>query len=111
LLGCARRGLDCTFVVIDNDGGGIFNFLPQASELEPTTFEHLFGTPHGVDITALAAVHGIPTTVAGSAAEVAPAVSDAISRGGVRLVLVRTDRRANVAMHDELAAAVELALG
>src|SRR5262249_37345460 len=61
LPGSTARALDLTIVVVDNDGGGIFSFLPQATALSAERFEQLFGTPHGVDLTALAAVHGIPT--------------------------------------------------
>ncbi len=48
----------CVFVVIDNDGGGIFSFLPQAGH--PETFERVFGTPHGRDLSMLAKLHGVP---------------------------------------------------
>ena len=41
-------------VVADNDGGGIFSFLPQASQVNKDVFENLFGTPHGADIAMLA---------------------------------------------------------
>jgi 2-succinyl-5-enolpyruvyl-6-hydroxy-3-cyclohexene-1-carboxylate synthase len=109
LLGAARRGVDCCFVVVDNDGGGIFSFLPQAS-LPGAQFERLWGTPHGVDLGTLAAVHGIPAVAVTSAAGVAPAMRDALAAGGVRLVHVRTDRAANVAVHDGLNAAVAAAL-
>ena len=37
-------------VVIDNDGGGIFHFLPQAKALGGEEFEALLGTPRGVDV-------------------------------------------------------------
>jgi 2-succinyl-5-enolpyruvyl-6-hydroxy-3-cyclohexene-1-carboxylate synthase len=109
LLGAARRGVDCCFVVVDNDGGGIFSFLPQA-ELPGQQFERLWGTPHGVDLTALAAVHGIPAVTATTVAEVARGVGDARREGGVRVVLVRTDRAANVSVHAALNAAVARAL-
>jgi 2-succinyl-5-enolpyruvyl-6-hydroxy-3-cyclohexene-1-carboxylate synthase len=99
LLNAATRNIDLTIVVVDNDGGGIFSFLPQASELSAEVFERLFGTPHRVDVVALAAVHGIPEV-------------DAVGEGsGVRLVRVRTDRAENVKVHDELNRAVIDALG
>ncbi len=110
LLGLARRPVDCTIVVVDNDGGAIFSFLPQAQALDPVVFEELFGTPHGVDLAALAAVHAIPVTSPVGAVEVGPAIEDAVRAGGVRLVHVRTDRAATVAVHDELHAAVAHAL-
>jgi 2-succinyl-5-enolpyruvyl-6-hydroxy-3-cyclohexene-1-carboxylate synthase len=109
LLGAARRGVDCCAVVVDNDGGGIFSFLPQAA-LPDAQFERLWGTPHGIDLAALAAVHGVPTTPAASAGALVAAVDEARRAGGVRLVHVRTDRAANVAVHAELHAAVAAAL-
>ena len=104
LLGAADRGVDATFVVVDNGGGGIFSFLPQA-EL-PEHFETLFGTPQPVDLAALAAVHGIPVAEVDAADDLVPAVQTAIDAGGVRVVRVRTDRDANVARHREVWAAV-----
>src|SRR5439155_18982982 len=97
LLGAATRGVDATFVVVDNAGGGIFSFLPQA-EL-PEHFDTLFGTPQPVDIAALAALHELPVTEAGAADAVGPAVRAAVEAGGVRVVRVRTDRHANVTRH------------
>jgi 2-succinyl-5-enolpyruvyl-6-hydroxy-3-cyclohexene-1-carboxylate synthase len=49
--------VDATFVVVDNDGGGIFSFLPQAGF--PGSFERVFGTPHGRDLADLARFHGL----------------------------------------------------
>jgi 2-succinyl-5-enolpyruvyl-6-hydroxy-3-cyclohexene-1-carboxylate synthase len=109
LVGAARRGIDCTFVVVDNDGGGIFGFLPQAA-LDPDVFERLWVTPHGTDLRALAAGHGLHVDEVDTAADVAPAVLAAVSAGGVRIVLARTDRQANVALHADLVAAVLAAL-
>jgi 2-succinyl-5-enolpyruvyl-6-hydroxy-3-cyclohexene-1-carboxylate synthase len=105
LLGANDRGVDATFVVVDNGGGGIFSFLPQA-EL-PEHFETLFGTPQSVDLGALAAAHGIPVTEVGDAAGFEPALVAAVDAGGVQVVRVRTDRAANVTRHREVWAAVE----
>jgi 2-succinyl-5-enolpyruvyl-6-hydroxy-3-cyclohexene-1-carboxylate synthase len=108
LLGLAARGLDVTIVVVDNRGGGIFSFLPQASALAPERFERLFGTPHEVDLPSLAAVHGVPAFGVQAAEGLAPALRAA--RGGTHVVVVRTDRHANPGVHDELNAAVAAAL-
>ena len=110
LLGAGDRGVSCTFVVLDNGGGGIFSFLPQATALPAERFEQLFGTPQRADLVALAGAHGIGSTVVERADEVLPAVEAARAAGDVRVVIVRTDRAANVAVHDELHAAVAAAL-
>lgn len=110
LLGAGDRGVACTFVVIDNGGGGIFSFLPQASALGAARFEQLFGTPQSADLLGLAAGYGVAGVVVERMAEVVPAVTSAVAEGGVRLVVVRTDRTANVAVHEELHAAVAAAL-
>jgi 2-succinyl-5-enolpyruvyl-6-hydroxy-3-cyclohexene-1-carboxylate synthase len=108
LLGATRRGLEATFVVLDNDGGGIFNFLPQAVAGLGETFETLFGTPQGVDLAELAAVHGIASEQVTKADDVMPAVERAVQAGGVRLVVVPTDRVDNVARHRQAWAAVSI---
>jgi 2-succinyl-5-enolpyruvyl-6-hydroxy-3-cyclohexene-1-carboxylate synthase len=108
LLGAADRGIDVTFVVLDNDGGGIFSFLPQA-EL-PEHFELLFGTPHGVDLAALAAMHGLPADRIEKAGDLVPALEAATTAGGVRLVIVPTERADNVARHRDVWATVATAL-
>ena len=110
LLGLASRGLDLCLVVIDNDGGGIFSFLPQRSALATDRFEQLFGTPHGVDITALANAHGLAVFEANDDDAAAAAITASLSAGGSHLVLVRTDRNANTVVHERLHAATALAI-
>ncbi|HEX2383297.1 MAG TPA: 2-succinyl-5-enolpyruvyl-6-hydroxy-3-cyclohexene-1-carboxylic-acid synthase, partial [Acidimicrobiales bacterium] len=110
LIGLESRGLDLTLVVIDNDGGGIFSFLPQASLLDAPRFEQLFGTPHGVKVEELAAVHGIASLIVEDPDLIGRSVRSTVDSGGVWLVVVRTDRAANAAVHAELNAAVAAAL-
>lgn len=105
LLGAGRRRLDATFVVLDNDGGGIFNFLPQAGI---DHFVDLFATPQGVDLAQLAAVHGVDSERVTKADDLMPAVDRALAAGGVRLIVVPTDRADNVSRHREAFAAVSI---
>jgi 2-succinyl-5-enolpyruvyl-6-hydroxy-3-cyclohexene-1-carboxylate synthase len=105
-----ERDIDLTIVVLDNDGGGIFSFLPQAESLGDAQFEALFGTPHGVKPEALAAAHGIPSVVIDEPDEFATAIGSEVGGGGVRLVVVRTDRAENVKVHRELNDAVGRAI-
>jgi 2-succinyl-5-enolpyruvyl-6-hydroxy-3-cyclohexene-1-carboxylate synthase len=99
-------------VVVDNDGGGIFSFLPHLAAVPDARFERLFGTPHGLDLVALASALGAearPVT-----GDLAGDVTSALDKGGVHVLVVRTERAANVEAHrvldDAVAAAVEQAL-
>jgi 2-succinyl-5-enolpyruvyl-6-hydroxy-3-cyclohexene-1-carboxylate synthase len=111
LLGATNRNLRCVLVVVDNGGGGIFSFLPQAAALPHDRFEQLFGTPQSADIAGLAAAHGIATTEVTSMAGLVPAIQASLRAGGMHVHAARTQRGANVALHDELHAAVAAALG
>lgn len=111
LTGLTERDVTLRLVVVDNDGGGIFSFLPQASLLEPPRFEQLFGTPQHVDLAALLTAHGIECDVVDTSASLHQTLVAMHGRPGVRALVVRTDRHTNVAVHDELAGAVAVALG
>lgn len=106
LIGLTGRGVDLTVVVVDNNGGGIFSMLPQAQELPSDRFERLFATPHGVDIVALGAAHGITSTVSTTGTGMVDAIRGSLERGGVGLVVVRSTRDDNVRVHAELDSAV-----
>jgi 2-succinyl-5-enolpyruvyl-6-hydroxy-3-cyclohexene-1-carboxylate synthase len=110
LLGAAGRRRGAVLVVCDNDGGGIFSFLPQA-RLPGDLFEPLFATPHGLDLTALAAAARVPATVVEKAAGLVPALDAALAGGGTRLVVVRGERAANLARHRAVTEAVAAAVG
>ena len=103
------RALHLVVVVVDNDGGGIFSFLPQRDELSEGRFEQLFGTPHGVELCTLAAAHGVPAERVATRTGLQAAIAGALTRGGARVVVVETQRGANVDLHDELHAAVAAA--
>lgn len=81
-------------VVIDNDGGGIFHFLPQAEALEGAEFEALLGTPRGISVAKAAALFDVPH----HHLESLPELPDALA-AGTSLIEVRTDRHQNVAAH------------
>jgi len=101
-------------VVLDNDGGGIFSFLPQASALDPVGFERLFGTPQRIDVADLARAAGCDTIEVANRIDVAAQLDAALahaSRRGPAVLVVRTERKANVALHSELEAEVSRAVG
>ncbi|MEY3691435.1 MAG: 2-succinyl-5-enolpyruvyl-6-hydroxy-3-cyclohexene-carboxylic-acid synthase [Actinomycetota bacterium] len=106
LWGLEGRGVDLTVVVVNNDGGSIFSFLPQAAATDHDTFEMLWGTPHGVDIAHLCAAHGIAHT----AVHDREGLERSLTGTGTRVIEVRTDRPANVAVHDAVNAAVAAAV-
>ncbi len=84
-------------IVIDNDGGGIFGFLPQAEALKDEEFEALLGTPRGVDVAKAAALFNLRHQRLESLAELPGALS-----AGTSLIEIAVDRGSNVAHHRHL---------
>ena len=107
LVALSERSADLRIVVADNGGGGIFSFLPQASQLPAERFEQLFGTPHDTDVELLAAAHHVPAATVEHADE----LIHAIGRPGPSVTRVISDRAENVRVHTELNAAVATSLG
>ena len=99
LLAARLHALDATVVLVNNDGGGIFSFLPQAAQ--PAHFERLFGTPHGLDFRHAAALYEAHHEPVARPADVGPAVGAALGRRGLDVLEVRTERARNVALHRE----------
>jgi 2-succinyl-5-enolpyruvyl-6-hydroxy-3-cyclohexene-1-carboxylate synthase len=92
-------------VVIDNDGGGIFHFLPQEQALGDEEFEALLGTPRGVDVAKAAALFDLPHHRIDSLDGLDAALST-----GTGLIEVPIDRQANVDLHRRLADRVAAAI-
>ena len=100
------RHCDLRIIVVDNDGGGIFSFLPQAAALPAERFEQLFGTPHGTDIVAVAAAHRLDSATVDTAA----ALAERLAISGPSVTRVVTDRAANVEIHAAINRAVAQAI-
>ncbi|SDL66513.1 2-succinyl-5-enolpyruvyl-6-hydroxy-3-cyclohexene-1-carboxylate synthase [Geodermatophilus siccatus] len=103
LVGEGEPRPDLTLVVPDNDGGGIFAQLEPGQPRYEAGYRRVFGTPHGRDLVAVAEALGWPAVRVSTSAGLA----DAVAVGGPRVVVVRTDQRAEA----ELAAALRAAAG
>jgi 2-succinyl-5-enolpyruvyl-6-hydroxy-3-cyclohexene-1-carboxylate synthase len=115
LVAARLHDLSATIVLVNNDGGGIFSFLPQAQPAAvagmglPDHYEELFGTPHGIDVgpivTALGGEHRRVDV-----ATLGPEIAASVGRAGVRVLELRTNRARNVELHRDVAALVAAAL-
>ena len=93
-----RLGAQLDIVVIDNDGGGIFHFLPQVRF--PRHFETLLGTPHGMDLAAIASAYGADAVRVDSDTSLTRRLWK--EPDGVRVTVITTDRTKNADVHREL---------
>lgn len=95
-------------VVINNDGGGIFSFLPQkrSGVIPDAVYERHWGTPHGHSLVTLATAFGLNARSAAHPAE----LSESLSSRRPALIEIYTDRADNVELHDRITAAVANAL-
>jgi 2-succinyl-5-enolpyruvyl-6-hydroxy-3-cyclohexene-1-carboxylate synthase len=103
----ALRGVETPvrIVVIDNDGGGIFHFLPQQQALGGEEFETLLGTPRGVSVERAAALFDLSHRRLESLTELPDALA-----AGTGLIEVKTDRQNNAKLHKQLTERVHAAL-
>jgi 2-succinyl-5-enolpyruvyl-6-hydroxy-3-cyclohexene-1-carboxylate synthase len=100
LFAAKRHGLNATILLLNNDGGGIFSFLPQADASESRErFEELFGTPHGLEFRHAAALYGLEWHRTCAQEALDRVLSESMASPGVQVIEVRTDRRENAALH------------
>jgi 2-succinyl-5-enolpyruvyl-6-hydroxy-3-cyclohexene-1-carboxylate synthase len=104
-LAAARDVERLRLLILDNEGGGIFHFLPQADAVTEEEFEALLGTPSRLDLARAVELFGLS-----SATPSGPAELDQALAGDARAVIVRTDRRRNVELHHQLSEAASAAL-
>jgi len=104
----AEQRPDLTIVVLNDDGGGIFETLEHASAVDRETFERVVATPHGVDLAALCAAYGVPHTRPRSRVEAASAIR-AVPQG-LRVVELVVDRSAVKPRLDRITTAVRAAI-
>ncbi len=95
-------------VALNNDGGGIFSFLPIGTHAEH--FERLFGTPHGFGFSKAAEMFGLDYSCPETNMEIDVCAREAIDRNRSCIIEVRTDRAENLRLHRELDARIRAAL-
>jgi 2-succinyl-5-enolpyruvyl-6-hydroxy-3-cyclohexene-1-carboxylate synthase len=108
LLAARRLALGITIVLLNNDGGGIFHFLPVAGADD--AFEEHVATPHGLDFAHAAALYGCGYERPRSLAELRAAIDRSLAGDRTTIVEVRTDREQNLALHRRVSEAVQAAL-
>jgi 2-succinyl-5-enolpyruvyl-6-hydroxy-3-cyclohexene-1-carboxylate synthase len=110
LLAATRLDLKLTIVLVDNDGGGIFDFLPvsrAAIARADDIYTRHVATPTGLDFARVAALYGLVH----ERVDTIPALRAALERAlapqtGSTLIHARTDRTANVELHARVWSAV-----
>jgi 2-succinyl-5-enolpyruvyl-6-hydroxy-3-cyclohexene-1-carboxylate synthase len=114
LLAHRRLGLELTIVLVNNEGGGIFDFLPVGrSQAAGDLYAEHIATPTGLDFSQAAALYGLAHERVGDIFALRAALERALADGPGRqasIIEVRTERAANVELHDRLWRAVSAAL-
>ncbi len=97
LWAIGRHGIKATVIVCDNNGGGVFNFLPQAQHQD--VFEEIFATPLGLDFAQVARLYGLVYSPVTDRSGLEPAITDAIAASAPTMVVVRYKRDDSVSGH------------
>jgi len=97
-----------TLIVVNNEGGGIFSFLPF--DEKPTVFEKVFGTPHGASLEHAAHVFGLDYAHAVDKKSFVSLYKAALRGTNSGIIEVSSERRANVSSHQALQARIRAVL-
>lgn len=108
LLAARRTGVKLTVVLINNDGGGIFEFLPIAGHAR--AFDEHVATPHGLQFRHAADLYGLGHVPVGDVGGLMAALDQALAGDTSTIIEVRTDRAANRRLHADVASATAAAL-
>jgi len=108
LVAIQRLRLPLTIVLLNNDGGGIFHFLPVAAEAD--AFEEHIATPHGLDFAHAAALYGCDYEQPRTLADLRTAIETSMAAAGTTIIEVRTERGENLALHRRVAEAALAAI-
>ncbi|HET7656882.1 MAG TPA: 2-succinyl-5-enolpyruvyl-6-hydroxy-3-cyclohexene-1-carboxylic-acid synthase [Bacillales bacterium] len=100
LLAAKLHSLNATIVVINNNGGGIFSFLPQANQTDH--FEQLFGTPTDLAFQQTVQMYGGIYKTAETVSQFRNDVKTSIASEGLTVIEVRTNREENTKQHRKL---------
>jgi len=103
LLASRFHDTDLTIVVMNNDGGGIFSYLPQSKE--ETYFEKLFGTPTGLTFDSIATMYQAEYFAVDSMEAFEHALTTPKHKD-LRIIEVKTNRQENVLAHRRLWSAI-----
>jgi 2-succinyl-5-enolpyruvyl-6-hydroxy-3-cyclohexene-1-carboxylate synthase len=114
LLAARRLDLKLTIVLLNNDGGGIFDFLPVAHSsmaLQGDHYTRHIATPTGLDFAQAAALYGLSHETVADVPSFRAALEQALAAPGSAMIEVRSERAANVELHRRVWSAVAGALG
>ncbi|MGZ3642779.1 MAG: 2-succinyl-5-enolpyruvyl-6-hydroxy-3-cyclohexene-1-carboxylic-acid synthase [Ktedonobacteraceae bacterium] len=100
LLAARLYELNLTIILINNDGGGIFSFLPQAAH--PEHFEQLFGTPTGLNFQLVVEMYGGRFQRVDNWESFRKAISQGLHNNGLDVIEIPTERTSNVKLHRQL---------
>ncbi len=108
LLAAKLHRLDATIILLNNNGGGIFSFLPQAGH--PETFERYFATPTNLDFRPAVAMYGGQYFCPDTWDEFDRSIATSFEEPGLSVIEVRSDRRDNARRHGQIWDSVKEAL-
>ncbi len=104
LLTARRHRIDLTIVLLNNDGGAIFSYLPIADGGEREAFDDYFRLPHGLSFAAAADFYGLDYERIGSAEALRRALQRCSADGGTHLLELPIDPAGNLRHFRELIA-------